>query len=105
MYARDRAPARVGLETIDVGACHERDILVAECRIDTDDLRVGLAVGQAGKAVVSATTDAGAVLRHMALRILVQEDRERLRKWVVAFAFQGVAQRLDPRLVADRLMG
>jgi hypothetical protein len=44
-------------------------------------------------------------LRNLAVRILFQEDRERLRKWVVAFAFQGVAQRLDARLVADRRMG
>ena len=86
MYARDRAPGRVGLQSIDVGARHEGDVVVAECRIDADNLRVGLAVGEAGKAVVSATADTGAVLRHMAVRILVQEDRERLRKWVVAFA-------------------
>src|SRR5829696_8873076 len=58
-----------------------------------------------GKAIVCATADTGAVLRNMAVRILVQEDCERLRKWVVAFAFQGVAQSLDPRLVADRRMG
>src|SRR3954462_8324579 len=105
MHARDGAPGRVGLETIDIGASHERDILVAECRIDADDLRVGLAVGKAGKAIVSATADTGAVLRNMAFRILIQENRERLRKRVVAFAFQGVAQRLDTRLVADRRMG
>src|SRR3954463_14039796 len=99
MHARNRAPGRVGLETIDIGACHEGDILVAECRIEPDDLRVGLAVGEAGKAVVSATAGTGAVLRHRAVRILVYEDRERLRKWVVAFAFQGVAERLDARFV------
>ena len=87
MHARDRVPALVGFETIDVGARHERDILVAECRIDADDLRVGLAVGKAGKAIVCATADTGAVLRNLAVRILFQEDRERLRKWVVAFAF------------------
>ena len=48
MHARNGVPGRVGLETIDVGARHERDVLVAACRIDADDLRVGLAVGAQG---------------------------------------------------------
>src|SRR4051794_11682325 len=104
MRTRDHAPGRVGLEAIDVGARHKRDILIAECRIDADNLRVRLAIGETGKAVVSATADTGAVLRDMAVCILVQQDRKRLGKWVVACALQGVAERLDPRLVADRRM-
>src|SRR3954465_13170174 len=41
----------------------------------------------------------------MAIRVLFQEDCERLRKWTVALAFQCVAERLDAGLVADRRMG
>ena len=33
MHTRDRVPACIGLEAIDVRARHEGDVLVAECRI------------------------------------------------------------------------
>lgn len=48
-----RCALGIGLQAIDIGAGQQGDIGDAERRIDADDLRIGLAVGQALEAVIS----------------------------------------------------
>src|SRR5262245_14919865 len=57
-------PARtVCLETFDEGTSFQMDIGMPERRLDTEDLGVGLAVDQAGKAVECVTADAATGVR------------------------------------------
>ena len=55
---RDRASGRVGLEPLDPRVRAQRDVRVLERGAHAEDVRVGLAVGQAGEAVEAVAANA-----------------------------------------------
>ena len=67
-------------------------------RIDANDLRVGLAVCQAGIAVKGVASNARRMGQGVAV-VLVKQDPDRQMKGVMAFAFEAVEQLLDARFV------
>src|SRR6266702_1657578 len=75
-------------------------IIVSQRRHDTADVRVRFCVNKAGEAVTCIATDAPACLRIF----LIQHDAERRMKWHQPVQRKVVAQLLNARLVADRLV-
>ena len=70
-------------------------------RVDADDLRIGLAVGQAGIAVEGIAANAGGVRQRLAIPLLEQHSDGQVKR-LVPFTLQIIEQLLDPRLVRDR---
>ena len=101
----DRAPGRVGLEALHVGAGHEGDVVLGQDRIDADDLRVRLGVQQAREAVDPVAADARARPGREARLRLVEVDPDRQVEGVEPELLQVVAELLDAGLVGDRRVG
>ena len=92
-------PDGVRLEPGHQRAGEQSDVRVAQRRLDADDLRVGLAVDQAGEAVAGRAPDAGRAFR--------RAPRRSGCRWAAGTgagpaAAQVAAQLRDARLVADR---
>ena len=105
MNAGDDLPGGVGFELRHIRVGQQRQIgMCLQRRIDAHDLRIGLAVQQAGKAVERIAADADAGRRGLAV-LLIQQNAERQMKRVQTVLHQAVVQRLDARLVRNRRIG
>ena len=71
-----------------------------ECRLDADDLSVGLAIDEARIAIEGVAADAGAGVLRLAV-FLVEQNAERKRKRMIAAPLQAVPELLYARLVRD----
>src|SRR5262249_60387986 len=98
MNRRNGAPGRVGLQPAHECVGQERDIRMLECRVDADDLSVGLAIDEARVAIEGVAADAGAGVLRLAV-LLVEQNAERKRKRMIAAPLQAVPELLYARLV------
>ncbi|CAG6390601.1 hypothetical protein SCOCK_10070 [Actinacidiphila cocklensis] len=99
------AACRVGLQALDVGVGHHRDVVVFEGGVDADHLRVGLRAHQAREPVDPVAADADAGVRRPAVPVLGEVHADRQMERVQAPLLQVVAELLDARLVLHRGMG
>src|ERR1700685_3256160 len=76
----------------------------AQRRIDTDDLRIRLAVGQTWIAVEGIAADARGVRQRLAV-LFVEQNADRQMKRVVSLSLEAIEQLLDARLMRDRRIG
>src|SRR5262249_55088801 len=88
---RNGAPGRVGLQPAHECVGQERDIRMLECRVDADDLSVGLAIDEARVAIEGVAADAGAGVLRLAV-LLVEQNAERKRKRMIAAPPQAVPE-------------
>ena len=96
------APARgVGCQFFDIGVGHQGNIFMLQRRIDGADLRVGLGVDQAGKAVTGLAANAFAGARVL----FIQHHPQRRVKRMQPEPGKVIGQLLDARLVADGRVG
>ena len=88
---------------VHVGVGHQRDVVVAQRRVDAHHLGVGLGVQQAREAVDPVAADADAVAGGAGrARPGSRSHADRQVERVQPLLLQVVAQLLDPRLVLDR---
>jgi hypothetical protein len=92
----------IGDEPLHVGSRQQRQIRMCdERRIDADNLRIGLVVGQAWIPVKGVAADTGRVGQRLAVT-LVEQDTHGQMEWMQAFAFKPIEQLSDPRFMAQR---
>ena len=95
-------PLEFGGEPVDVAVREQRQVSCAlQCRIDANDLCIGLAIGQAWIAVKGIASNAGRMRQRFAV-LLVEQDADRQMKRMMAFSLEPVEQLLDARLVGER---
>src|SRR6516162_48748 len=97
---RNGAAGRIGLQPAHECVGQERHIRMLECRVDADDLSVGLAIDEARIAIEGVAADAGAGVPRLAV-LLVEQNAERKRKRMIAAPLQAVPELLYAWLVRD----
>src|ERR1700732_1469944 len=100
----DLAAGGARLQALHVSVRQQRKVGITERWIDTDDLRIRLAVHQAGKAVERVATNAGARMQRFPV-LFRQQNAQRQWKGVKTLAHERVMQLLDAWFVADRRIG